>query len=201
MAVNFPGPYQLRLFYTCGPGALPALDHVLSLNLNITGTPTPGTDFSAINVARRIGADVTLDTVTSELQAVLRPLLSLADGHITHAELWVYAAGTFIADFVATYIINLDGLSGSAGRAAGLEVYAWRTQEGGLMKIYVIEGVETTNAQKIYTALTASQQDFVDWFHEDATSYALARDTSYPLVFTKMSPSQHEAVFKKRYRP
>jgi hypothetical protein len=200
MASNYPGPYQLRVFYNVAPGALADMTHVMNVNIDVTNAPAVGTAFANIDVSRRVGVDVDLATVTSELQAVMRPILSLADSLISHAELWKFTAGTFEASYVSTYDISLAGLSGSAGREAGQSIYSWRTAEGGVMKIYVMEAVNVDDAQSAYANLGANEADFVDWFHEDATSYALARDTSHPIVFMNLSPGTHEVLFKKRFR-
>lgn len=201
MADNFPGPYQLRVFYNCAPSGSPNLTHVMALNLAVSGTPEIGTPFADIDIIRRIGGVVDLATVTSELHGVLRPILSLADTLITHAELWKYAEGTHDASYVATYVIDLSGLNVNVAKPAGQMIWSWRTGEGGIMKIYVMEATNQESTQQSYGNLDADEQAFVDWFHEDATSYALARDTSPPLVFLRMSPGQHETIFQKRYRP
>lgn len=200
MASNFPGPYQLRMYYDVAPGAFANVTHRMTMNIDVTNSPSPGTPFSGIDVSRRVGIDVALDTVASELQGVTRPLMSTADALITYAELWKYTPGTFDAQYISTYDISLAGLSGSAGRVTGVQIYTWRTAEGGIMQIYLMETVDTGNDQVAYNNLGADDTNFMDFFYEDATSYALGRDTSHPLVPLRMSASRHEALFKQRFR-
>jgi hypothetical protein len=198
--LNYPGPYQLRLYYTCDPGGDGPLDHVLALNLALAGTPEPGTAFADINVIARVVADHPLSTVTDELVAYLRELASLADSTFTHAELWVYEALSFNADFVSTYNINLAGIVVQDGEASAQDIYVFRTWEGNLMKMYTQEFCSTPGPSITYPNLAQVTQDLVDFFIDDNHSFFLARDTSYPLAFLKLHPGSSESIFKARNR-
>ena len=198
--LNFPGPYQLRVFYTCDPGGVGPLDHVLALNLKLSGTPDPGTAFADISVDARVVADHPLSTVTDELVGYLRDLSSLADTTFTHAELWVYEDLSFNADFVSTYNINLAGTIAFDGLAAAQDIYVFRTFEGNLMKVYTQEFKSTPGPSITYPNLAQVTQDLVDFFIDDNHSFFLARDTSYPLAFLKLHPGSSESIFKARNR-
>lgn len=200
MAENYPGPYQLRLFYTVDADGEGPMDHVLALNLDCSGDPLPGELFPAISVIARVVGDHPLDTVTDEIVALLRPLHSLADATIVHAELWHFDALSYDAHFHSTYAINLAGSSANPGTPAASHIYTFRTHEGNIMKVYVQESIQEPGASLTYAELNAATQAFVDYFTGDNDSFFLARDTSYPLAFLKMHPGQSEKLFKARFR-
>lgn len=198
--LNYPGPYQLRLFYTCDPASAGPMDHVLALNLALAAPPAPGTAFADINVTARVVADHPLATVTDELVGYLRDLASLDDTTFTHAELWVYEDLSFNADFVSTYNVNLAGTIVADAVAAAQDIYVFRTYEGNLMKVYAQELKSTPGPSITYPNLAQVTQDFVDFFIDDNHSFFLARDTSYPLAFLKLHPGSSESIFKARNR-
>jgi len=198
--LNFPGPFQLRVFYTVDPAGGGAMDHVLALNLALASPPNPGTAFADINVTARIVADHPLSTVTDELVGYLRELSSLADCTFTHAELWVYEDLAFNAAFVSTYNVNLAGIVVADGEPAAQDIYVFRTYEGNLMKGYTQEFCSTPGPSITYPNLAQVTQDLVDYFIDDNHSFFLARDTSYPLAFLKLHPGSSESIFKRRNR-
>lgn len=200
MAENFPGPYQLRFYYSCEPGLLPQFTHLLAVNVDLDGTPTPGDLFSAIDAKRRVGVPVALDTAVDAFVNVWKALLSLADQEILYCELWKFTAGTYDAQYISTYSINVAGTNGGSSTAAKLDIWTFRTFEGGIMKIYTQEGPDTGKLQEIYSELDAAEAAFADWFTDDSTSYFLARDTSYPHVFYRRSAGESEKMFKLRFR-
>lgn len=200
MATNFPGPYQLRVYYDSNPFAEPTVRHVMQFNIDCDPAPTVGQDFSEIFATRRVGAVTALDVVTDALVAVLRPIMSDADETIAHVELWEFTPMTFQAAFISTYFVNLPGVQVNPATAAALEAFSFRTQEGGIMFVQHLEGPAPGVQQLGYADLGVGQQGFVDHMVGDTTSYWLARDTSYPVHFMRMSGSTHESVFNKRFR-
>lgn len=200
MAINFPGPYQLRVYYDCVPAAEPSLTHVMQFNLDCDSTPDPGDPFSDIDVLRRSGDPSALSDVVGALMTVLRPICSLADTAFNYAELWAYEAGTENASYVSSLDISLAGSDDVDGVPAELEVYSFRTIEGGIMKIYLLEQLHPGRVPENYTDLSDEEKDFVDWVVAPTSAFFLGRDTSYPFVFHKLSASESEHTFERRYR-
>lgn len=200
MASNFPGPYQLRYYYTSAPGLLPQFTHVLQFNIDLTDPPTPGDAFLDLEVERRVGVPVALNAVSTAFVDVFKAILSLADQEILYAELWAYTPGTFDAQYISTETINTAGTNGGSSTAAQQDIWTFRTLEGGIMKIYTQECIDTGVLQDSYSDLDQSEKDFADWFFDDASSYALGRDTSYPHAFFRRSAGQSEHMFKLRFR-
>lgn len=200
MTLNFTGPYQIRVFYDVSPSAYAELRHVVRFNVDLSDVPVPGTEFGDIDCLRRVGTPVPLQTVVDSFVVVLADISSLADCAISHAELWKYAAGTEQATYVSTYSIGVAGTVESPGVVSWQTIWSFRSLEGGIMKIYVMEGTSTSRDRKTYTDLSDEEKDFADWFVEATGTFALAKDTSYPHAFLRMSPSENEAVFRKRFR-
>lgn len=200
MATNFPGPYQLRLFYTSSPGALPAVQHVMQFNVDCDEEPTPGDLFADIDIVRRVGVPVALETVTNALVSVLVDIMSDADEEIVYAEFWKYEPGTFEAEWISTMGIAEAGTFVGAALAAAVGIYTFRTQEGGVMHLYHLEGPDPGNNQQSYSGMSSGDKTFADHIIEDTTSFWLGRDTSYPIAFLRKSPGQHETTFKQRFR-
>jgi hypothetical protein len=200
MAENYPGPYQLRVFYDCAPAAFSTVSRVLQLNLDCDTEPTPGDAFSDIDIKRAVGTAVPLDNVTNALVNVLEDLCSSADTDITYAELWKYDALSFDATYISTYDISNAGVHADPGEAASQQTFTFRTLEGGVFKIVLLEQPQGAWQKKVYSDLSVAQQAFVDFFTDDSTSYWLGRDTSRPFVFMGLFAGHNEKLIRNRFR-
>lgn len=197
MAINFPGPYTLRLFYQTTYGTVP-LDHMQELNFDVASPPTPGDIFANIICNLTGGGTANMAAVTASWVSILDNLFHTASA-FDHAEIWKYEAGTFEASFVSTYTVGTNGLSSSATPPAGQAIYTFRTTEGGIMKVSLMEASIPQDFPKAYAALSADEKAVVDAV-TDGTFPWLARDTSRPFSFIRRYGGQNEALFKKRFR-
>lgn len=200
MAINFPGPYELRIFYAVDGPRNPKT-HVQRNNLVLSDDPVPGTEtFDEIDVVLRNSTTQTLDVVTDEWVDLIRELY--ADGGdvvFTNAELWRYEPGTFLATFIAGYALSLDGVSTANTLIASQEIYTFRTQEGGIMKVSLMETVQSPGPPVLFSDLHPSRQAIVAYLLAVDSPF-IARDTSPPIAFMKMFPGQNESTFKWRHR-
>lgn len=201
MALNYPGPYQLRVFVQNDANGEGTLEHRMQFNLDCDPDPSPGTAFADIDVDLRVAALRPLDTVTDELIALLRPLFDGTDTNFTHAELWSFVPLTFDATFVSSYAIGLAGQGIIRNFPCSQCIFTFRTFEGGIMRVYLDEAQTAAGEIQAYADMNAQNQALVDYFTDAADSPFLARDTSYPLSFLRLLPGQSEATFKTRYRP
>lgn len=200
MALNFPGPYEFRIFYTVDTSPGGALQHQMRLNFDIDNSPNKGDPFSAFSVKRRSGASATADSVIAALKSLMKPLWKATDMTIDFAEIWKYTAQTFDAEFWSTLSIGEAATGTGTTTVAGQAMYTFRTIEGGIMRVNVMEGQAAVSEPIVYADMSAADQNFVNHFTEAAGSWYLARDTSYPLAFLREFPGQNEAIFKARYR-
>lgn len=193
MAENFPGPYELRIVYTNPP-----LPHVQRLNVALTTDPSPGTPFNLIEAVPRIGSSVALDTKVDEWVDILRDQLHTSNT-VNYVELWKYEPLTYNAQFISSYNVNLAGLAAPSPVPAGQMIFTFRTVEGGILKINLMEGLRAPGLEVLYPSLATTEQALVDYVLSPGNIF-LARDTSQPFAFHKLLPGTNEALFKRRYR-
>lgn len=194
MAINYPGPYQLRVFYTAA-----GLNHVLRLNFDTVDPISIGDAYNVIEVIRPNATPQTLDSALALLLADMEPLYNLNDATIDRSEVWEYEPESFEATYLTGNDISDSGSSASATVPAAETVYTFRTAEGGVMRVHLMESTEPPSFSQAYADMSALQKSFVDNFL-GSQAWCLARDTSYPVAFLKMHPGQSEALFKRRYR-
>lgn len=200
MTLNFPGPNQLRIYYTVDAGGLGNMSHVLQLNFDTSVSPTPGDAFADIDVLRRDAGANTLANVTDALVALLVPLFDVEDATLDYAECWDFVAGTFDARYISSYTIGEAGTSAGAAIPAAQTIYSFRTLEGGSMLVSLMESNTSAGASAGYADINQDNKDFVDFMIHVANASFLGRDTSYPVAFTRIHPGVNEALFKARYR-
>ena len=205
MALNYPGPYEIRIPYLTSnitPGGV--LTHEMRLNVDLQGTPAQAQDFDQYTVICKGGATPQLDSVVEDWLAVLDDLLNngFSFGAI---ELWKYpTAQSFDAVFWATYNPTINaGASGSGAQPASQVIWTFRSEEGGTMKVSLLETIVVQSQKIAYANQTAAQQAVVDYVLGGGVGYGApfkARDTSYPVGGGTLFPGQNEATFKQRYR-
>jgi hypothetical protein len=195
MALNYPGPYQVRIFYSVSSRV-----HVVALNVQMSVEGSVGDPFSDFIPLQRNGSAVTtLDTHVDNFVTVAKPFINTGQD-FDFAELWKYTPDTFEADFISSYTLGVAGTSGSATKNASQLIWTFRTQEGGSMRVVLMD---TTYDQAItvpYGSMDTPTKALADDITA-GTNVWLARDTSYPFNSIAMFPGSNEALFKKIYRP
>ena len=207
MATNYPGPYEIRIFYTVTYATGGALTHEQRLNVVCAPEPDPGTEFDAIYVQNAPLSTTTLDSVVDQWVTYIKTQFNSGSVSIDYAELWKYTAGTFLSEFVSSYTIGVAGTSGSSVVPCQQSIFVFRSKEGGIMKISLLETVNNLNNVPIgYSGLSAAQKDIVDYVinvnfpSSGAGNWFYARDTSQPFSFVKLYLGQFEKLYKKRFR-
>ena len=204
MAINYPGPYELRIGYLPTIGGAQNIEHTQRLNVNLEGTPAQGSAFTAMNFQDKNGAtgvalSVLVEAYLAKFNALLRN-----DCDITFVDLWKYPTPqSFDAVFWSTYIPTANvGTSAGTAQAAGQDIFTFRSQEGGILKLNVMEGIHAAGSPIAYAGLDAFSSALVDFVLDgDGATFSapfLARDTSYPFSFIKEYPGQNEKLWKKR---
>lgn len=197
MAINFPGPYTIKIFYQTTYSTVPT-DHVQELNFDVDVVPDPGDPFSDIIAVLTGGGTANMATVTANWVSLIEKIFHTS-ALFDHAEVWQYTPGTFLSSFVSTYDLSVNGESVSATPPAGQAIYTFRTVEGGIMKLSFMEASIAQNFPLAYGALSQAEKDIVDVV-VNGTYPWLARDTSRPFSFIRSYGGQNEALFKKRFR-
>lgn len=199
MAINFPGPYEIRIFYTVDTSPGGPLIHQFRYSVELDGDPDPGDSFNTIQVFVSGGATLGLHTNTLAVVNVMEDLLSAADATIDYAELWKYEAGTFNATYISSYDISLPGQSANATNPALSLIFTFRTTAGGIMKAVLLDVPGDPGAPVPYATLVPVPKAFADYIIDDTLSPFVARDGGRPFVCLRAFSGENEAVFKKRY--
>jgi len=194
MTLNFPGPVEVRLFYTTAE-----VTHEARYNCNSPTDLYVGMTADLVDIYDRDGIHGTLEATIDEWVDLIKVLYSNATATFDYAELWEYDGETHVGKYILTYPIGVAGTSGTATRFAQQDIFSFRTEEGGSMRIELLETFNALNTVLSYTGMTAAQQALVD-FVISTSGWILARDTSYPVAFFHLLQGQNEAVFKRRFR-
>lgn len=201
MATNFPGPYEIRLFYTLSISTV-TIQHEARYNLVLTTPPAPGTLFSAIDALDGNSVVRALDTWIDAWAALMQPLFSNTAGvsSLDYCELWEYAPASFDATFISTYALGLPGTTAAAAVAAAQNMIVFRTSNGGVMKLNFMETVIGPGAPDTLPFLNAPLDAIADYVVA-GTSLWRGRDDGIPFACIALYPGTNEAIFKKRFRP
>lgn len=195
MALNYPGPYQVRIFYTVSSRV-----HVCALNVQMSVEGVAGDPFSDFIPLQRNGSAVTtLDTHVDNFVTVAKVFLNSGQS-FNYAELWKYTPDSFEADFISSYTIGVAGTAGAATKSASQMIWTFRTQEGGSMRVVLMDTVTDAGVTVPYGSMDTNTKALADAI-TGGTNVWIARDTSYPFNAISMFPGQNEALFKKIYRP
>nr|CRY96454.1 hypothetical protein [uncultured prokaryote] len=195
MAINYPGPYELRIFYDT---QLTFGAHVMKLNLDLDSDPEIGAEFEDISTENHDASTTPLNSLTEALLTVLAPLFqSTTDFPLV--ELWSYAAGTFDATFRAAYDPVVS--NGSAGTAipAGQAIITFRTAGGGIAKLSLMESNLTAGPDQSFPTASTPINNLAS-FMTVASRPWLGRDNTRFLVPKAYFPGQNEALWKKYNR-
>lgn len=193
MVLNFPGPYEVEITYVTN-----GRPHKLRISCSTVGTPTPGDAPSSITLGTRNSVGAALDTSVLAFVNVLKTQLATADS-FTGYDFWKYAPTSFERTFITSGTLAVSGTAVVSSVVAQQNTYTFRTQEGGIFRLILLESVHGGDNRVVYASLTANQKLIVDNILA-AGSWQLARDTSYPIVFLRQSNGQNEAVWRKIYR-
>lgn len=204
MAINYPGPYEIRFRYT-DPGVAGAVvQHRSNVNVSLVEPAAQGDVFGNYDINDKDGATViSLATVVEDWLTIFNALFDTTMT-IDSVELWKYETPlSFDATFWSSYAPTANaGTSVGTGQAASQNIYSFRSQEGGNMKVEAIESLQVLGPPEAYAAMAAGNQAVVDYvLGGDTVTYTapfLARDTSYPFSFNRMFPGQNEKLWKDR---
>lgn len=193
MADNFPGPYEVRIFYSVS-----GLTHTMKVNCKVEGSPLPGVDASTLTMETRGGGSVNLVDAVDGFVALLADVHS-TDMDFDYAEVYSYPPQSYDATFISAFSLAVTGTVASTVYPAQQHTLTFRTQEGGVMKLVLLETAFTGNG------IISGSNDVAPWaaiwsFVDSDANWLLARDTSWPIAKIRRSDGQNEALFRRRFR-
>lgn len=196
---NYDGEYQVTIHYSCTPSGQPALQHTMTFDVAVDGTPAVGTPFASVMVLRKGGGTVDLENwIDSTWMGLLLPLFSNTT-EFQYAQLDYIPEGTFAATTISNHLLGITGSSASPAIAAQASVITFKSIDGHLMKLYLMETINASVIRDPYPVSGVGYTTLVNYVVSDA-SPIVARDNSYVNLVIALSPGQNEALFKKRYR-
>lgn len=193
MALNFPGPYEVELFYT-----VDGITHTARYNCDTVGTPTPGDLPSTIDLAIRGGGMVQLDTAIAAWVLIWKATFDIPSSFDSF-NLWKYDPGTFDRTFISAGTIGTAGTNVLTAIPAQQSTLTFRTLEGNNMRVTMLETTETTLDRVPYAGIGVFYQTIMD-FVVSTDNWILARDTSYPIASLNFLGGQNERTFRQRHR-
>ena len=199
MAINFPGPYEVRIYYSVSYSVGGVLTHSQRLNVRLDADPTPGTAFADINALRRDESPFDLAGEVDDWVLLMKALYSNAGVTIDYAELWKYEDQSYDASFVSTYPIAVAGTNGQATIGAAQSIVTFRTMNGGIMKLSFMESV-VAEGSKDTLPFSSAQLDAIADAVVAGTVPWYGKDNSYPFACIAAFNGKNEALFKRRFR-
>ena len=199
MTQNFPGPYEVRIFYTVDltPGG--AVTHQQRFSLYLDSAPTVGDDFADIDVVLRSQSTDNLAAVIGLWKIELKKFIGSAVGTVDYCELWEYEQGTFNSSYVSVLSIGEAGTNASAAIPAAESIWTMRTLGGSIMKCVVLDGTGAPGLPVTYGDANQDNQDLWDFLCDPADAPFIARDGTYPTAPQRVFVGQNEHLFKSRY--
>ena len=198
MPANFPGPFELRMFYTTTISSIP-LTHVAKYNCDVDGA-VPGALFSAMNIKTRDGSNPTLAAFCTTWTNLVKAAYSSGAGNaIDYYELWQVAPLSFDASFISALAQAISGTNGGTTKNASQVILTFRTTEGGIMKLNFMESVQDFGIKDTPPYSNAQYEAIATHILGGGNAF-LGRDTSAPFASIAMFPGQNEALFKQRFR-
>ena len=196
MAINFPGPGIVELFYT-----VDGLQHKQTLSVRMEGTPTPGLDPLSYDLVQRDQIPINFPLWVSQWVTLLRPMYGALNMTFDRADLWWSDQTSFDKIFLTSESIALPGTGSNNENIANQMTMSFRTLEGGQMRVALMESSDgiPVNARQGYPTSDPETNALMAYVIS-TDSVLLGRDSSPPYSAIAVSSGQNEALWRKRYR-
>lgn len=193
MAINYPGPYEFRVFLDSTSFSIP---HEFRVSVNLNTDPTPGDAFSAIDCLNWDTTTQTADVTAEALLLLLAPFFHTSV-NFTHVELWKYTTGTFESAFISAYSpVATTGGSSSLGTVPAQQIImTFRTVGGGIAKLTIMEPTVSGSTRLSYPTGTASYDNLMAYFAGVDQPFN-ARDNTRPFAPLRFMPGQNEKLWR-----
>lgn len=199
MASNFPGPYQVRIFYSVPLSGGGSRNHIHRLNLDFSAAGGPGDPFADFEVARADGSSTNLNTIINGYLDDIAEFFVVGASFYA-AEIWEYEPGTNDATFRTAASYAVAGAIAGATVNDSQIIATFRTAGGGTMRL---ELLDTIVPPQLPDRPPLSITGASDWLNVFATGsgWALGRDNSYPIALLGLYPGLNSRLEQDRLRP
>lgn len=198
MAANLPGPYEIE--FTITGNVNPARDHLFRGSCAVVGSPAAGSLPTAVTMQKQGGGTATLAVCANQIWEFIR----LFYGNTISCsgyQLWKYVTGTLAKDFVSAGAVTNPAATGAGGTAAQQITQTYRSANGGIMKLVLLETNQTGNTRVTLIpngAGTPSQR--LAAYVMSADNIFLARDDAYIVAALRDSRGENESLWREIFR-
>jgi len=191
---NLPGPYEIE--FTLTGWTLPAREHVLRVSVAAVGSPAVGSLPTAVDIQKMGGSTAKLNIVANQMWEFIRLFYSNTIS-CTGYQLWRYVTGTLGKDFISTGTVTNPLCSGAAGVNSGQITQTYRSANGGILKIVLLESNQAgdTRTTLVPSAVGTASQRLAAYIMS-ADNPVLARDDAYPINPLRDSRGQNEKIWR-----
>lgn len=191
MVQNSLYPGFVKLNYKRG-----AITHTATLPVLPQGVPTVGTEPSFF---QKNGTAALMSTLVNAFVTVWRPFL-FTDMDIQSADYWSVPGPDGDPVWIYSHLIGLQGSGTGSTAAAGEAVMSFRTDQGGLLKIYWMEPYAAllTVPVQSYPFPAGGTTTFANYML-GGTSWVVGRDGGAPAVPIKFTTKTNDALRRKLY--
>lgn len=199
MANNYPGPYEIE--FTLTGWTSPVREHVMRFSVVALSSPAPGSLPTTIDIQKMNGSSAKLNVVADQIWSFYRSVFSTGIT-VTGYTLWKYVTGTLAKDFISAGTVTTPaGTNAAAPVPAHQSTLTFRSANGGIMKVVVLESVQTGDARITLIPNAAGQwYQRAAAYHLSADNVAIARDDSYPVAALRVASGQNEKIWRKLFR-
>lgn len=196
---NYDGQYELRLFYNTLPAGEDPMDHTMTIDVAMDGTPPVGAEFGQISTLTKGGGASDLEADTTALVDLLEAFFNPTTNFL-RAELWRYdAEPSQNAIFVSIMALGTVGTFASPTQAAQQSTMTLRSAGGGVARIQMMEAVYADNLRDPYPFSRTPEINLVNYLIGSTCSF-VARDNTYFVAGITFSTTQNERLYRKRFR-
>jgi len=195
MAYNLIGPYVVRIPYSsCG------LSHMMQLNVDVHGVPTPGTPMADIEFYNKGAGLQAADEALDDLFQLIRVAYTNA---VTFgpAELFFVIPTTEVTQWITAGEDTWAGNNAGSDQPASELILTYRTFEGNIMRQTFLESANGGTAHSPLGARGIGTFEGDLWRYTVSNdNWVLAKDTSYPLAPLFLCQGENEVLWRKHYR-
>jgi len=194
MATNFPGPFQVRIFYTAN-----SRQHVQRLDCDMDIEGDPGQSFIYWTPNNNGASPIlTLEEAVDAWVALMQPAFKTTD-EISRAELWKYADASNDAAYQSVYTLGVNGTSASPNVLNGEQIFTFRSSNGGSKRIHFFDGIQPWGATQAWPFSTTWAYNIGEYV-VGGDGWFVARDNGRLFAPLNFLPGSNEHWFKDYYR-
>ncbi len=189
------GPYTLEI-----PYVNQSISHSIEFNCDVLGTPSTGDDPGDVNLRSKDGEGRPLNDSANAIWGFIRGLLNTGTLASTY-NLWKRNPDNNDKLFISGGSLTApNGVAATASTLAWYGIYTWRSGNGGILKVSVMEPWVSANSRSpLAVSVIPSVTAFNAWIlGED--SVIMARDRSFPVAPMNESYGQNDKLFERRFR-